>query len=282
LWNQISSGRSYYENSNDSEFVEVYLNNEYNGLYVLREPVDRKQLNLNKKTDVDSGIMIKGYNHGSYNFDNYTIKNILKPFEMKYPQNIEDYSSYWEILNNKMKNYYYNNDNSDKVLKETFNIDNLIDYRIFLNATYAADNYDSKNTIISMKSIKDDSKLIFTPWDLDETFGRVYDEEISEIHVKTVHNEYEDYTGVLFEDGAAEYNSKLKERYLELRKNVLSIDNINSLIDEYYNLLSINAYFKENKRWNKEYDIDEEITFIKEWVSNRLDYLDKLIGDYDV
>ena len=110
LWNDFSDD---YENINMySEFVELFINDEYVGLYVFTEPVNRKKLNLSKNAINDTSVVIK-----STNFKYPTLKtefnNIYDDtylgYEIKYPNNQEYFDDVWEKYLLKMATYYDNN-----------------------------------------------------------------------------------------------------------------------------------------------------------------------------
>src|SRR5690606_27285758 len=104
VWNLINN----IKNNNlklNVMFIELYINNEYQGLYTIKDIVTRKKLNLKQTTKNDSSILVKGINYipidweyGNFNFnsDNYN------SLEMKYPNNLDYFSIYWPIFLNKL------------------------------------------------------------------------------------------------------------------------------------------------------------------------------------
>jgi len=72
LWNQISSYNvNYGQFDYDAEYVELYINNEYNGLYMLKEFIDWKMLDVNKFTDKNTGIVLKGNGYANWDDELY-------------------------------------------------------------------------------------------------------------------------------------------------------------------------------------------------------------------
>ena len=96
LWNDISND---FTNTNIySEFVELFINNKYQGIYVLTEPINRTKLALEKSNSDNSSIIIKsvGWNTVGTNTD---FKDIYSEryidYEIKYPNDEELYSDSW-------------------------------------------------------------------------------------------------------------------------------------------------------------------------------------------
>ena len=69
-------------------------------------------------------------------------------------------------------------------VESLFDLDNAIDYLLFLEAVNAVDN-NLKNTFLSTYNVQKGSKWFFTPWDLDATFGRMPDGSASGLYAFT-------------------------------------------------------------------------------------------------
>lgn len=165
----------------NSKYVELYVNQTYRGLYLLKEVVDEKLLNLN----TDTGVLLKGVSWEPLDLNGYheTTLDVYGPFEMKYPKKAEKRNRSWKNLFDKIKQYYAG-DVSYHTIDKTFYIENLTNYRIFLWILDAMDNYEFKNVYFSTQNDNMDTKVLITPWDLDVTFGMVVDEQQNNIFKK--------------------------------------------------------------------------------------------------
>ena len=280
IWNQVSS--DFTDVKINSEFVELIVNNEYRGLYVLTEPINRKKLGLNKTTEDDTSIIVKSI---SYEFEplayykSKDIKNIqssiFEPFEIKYPNDEELYSYSWnKFLKVALKYYdniYYQTDND---IINTFDINNYVDWVLFNSFTDNEDNKLLKNNYFYMKSSND--KIIYIqPWDMEYSYGIRYDEDL----LNSVSYEYDEYATsfIKFNNESAPLVTKMTiNRYIELRKNILTSDNINSIIDKYSNELNKGASLRDSNKWYS-YNQEEEANRIKNWVNNRFGAFDDYI-----
>ena len=72
LWNQISSYNvNYNQFDYDAEYVELYVNQNYHGLYLLKEFIDWKMLGVSKFTESNSGIVLKGNGYANWDQELY-------------------------------------------------------------------------------------------------------------------------------------------------------------------------------------------------------------------
>lgn len=297
IWNDIAHKPYYSEKEPDAlsgvrgHIVEVYLNNEYRGIYCLTECMDRKQLKLkmfDDKTGEIYGGLWKSEGYGSALMwdcpDSYDNKNeTWDVFEVKYPElndlSESDYSILWNAIN------FVANSSDDEFTKhvaEYFDIPVIIDYYIFLYTLNAFDNI-GKNMYWAVYDKTKDKKLTLAVWDLDATVGakwlgdwRVPDYDMN-INLNLIVRLKE-----LNVDG---FNEKVIARYYELRKNILSTDNLIKRYQDYYNLIKLSgAADREQNKWSKDTDIngeeinfDEEIVYIIDWLKIHMQYLDSKI-----
>lgn len=264
LWNLINDNQ-VINNDLHGEFVEMYLNYEYNGLYVLKEKVDKKATNVST-----SGVLLKSVMYDADNIVANVVNGsnlLFNRFEVKYGSE-EDLSNF---INKYI--YYYQNPSDYNNISDVFYIDNFVNYKIFLSLIYGSDNL-SKNQYWSLSNKT--SKILITPWDMDLTWGLVWsddsllrskfymdgcfdikwmDEYIFNVDIKT--------------------RNVIKNRYWELRKNVITMDTINGYLDSYKELLvNSGAAKRDSERWY-EYDVEFEIEQIREWARRRIEFLDE-------
>lgn len=272
LWGDINKDledKKYVELN--SKYVEVYINGNYNGLYLLKEVIDENLLNLNK----ENGVLIKGINWEQIDFNNYDNINsdLYGPFELKYPNNPKEYSKSWNHILDKLKKYY-NNDINYTEINQTFYVENLANYKIFLWILNAIDNYEFKNLYYSIQDNKKDTKVLITPWDLDMTLGIIFDLGKT---IKTYDKveQINDSYGVKEDETFKNY---IKERWEYLSSTVLSKEDINQKIDKQYEYLTrADVLERENKKYNNTENTENEMKEIKDWYGKRFDAMEQYI-----
>lgn len=280
LWLEMStlsyqSKEPEAKNGINTRFVEVFMNDTYFGLYALSEKVNRKNLKLKKHNGSIKGELYKG-NHWAgaptmYNYDKIydNTSSNWSNFEYKHPkkeinwQNLHSFISF--VVDSNQKNFVGN-------IESKFEIDNAIDYFIFMNITLAIDN-TGKNLHIAKYNTNE--KYFYVPWDLDATFGYNWDGTLLEKHPNILTNGM--YDKWLLDNS---FKEKLANRWFDLRKNTLSLENIESILDTNYQYLEKNnVYAREELAWDysqNEIVIDQ----MKTWLTNRVNYLDVFWGKF--
>ena len=302
IWNEFAS-KPYYalkepkaKSGVAGKVVEVILNNEYRGIYSLTEAMDRKELKLKKYDDINQefhGLLWKVSSWDKAQFqdiaeDYDNTKETWHAFETKYPDfedvNPTDYSPLYNAINFVVNS---NEETFKKEIAEYFDIPVLIDYQIFLEVLKPIDNC-GKNMYWGIYDVARDKKLTLAIWDLDASVGQdwhcstpLHPEYVSpdtELGIKEAFNLYTRLSTLNVDN----YNQKVSDRYHELRKTYFSEENLISKYQGYYNMLvKSGAANREETKWSKDSDIGgyplnfkEEIEYIKNWITKRLNYLD--------
>ena len=296
LWNDFAE-KPYYSHKESGvlsgtkgRVVEVFLNNDYMGIYCLTEVIDRKQLKLKKfDNNTINGQLWKSEGYGCalmwdiVPYDNQ--RETWDVFEVKYPDlndlNTTDYSTLYNAIN-----FVVNSSNevfTDQV-DEYFDMPVLIDYYIFLQTMNAYDNI-GKNIYWATYNKNEDKKLTLAVWDLDATVGQKWTDKYI---AGSSSPEYDMNINMklyvrLKELNVNNFNKKVSERYFQLRKNYLSTDSLINRYISYYDLIKRSGAIKrEEDKWSKDTDIDgeelnfdSELNYIIDWFTRHMSYLDK-------
>ena len=302
IWNDFAT-KPYYASKEPKaksgvtgKVVEVILNNEYRGIYSLTEAMDRKELKLKKYDDENQKFHGQLWKVSSW--DKATFWDIDKDydntqetwhaFETKYPDiedvNPTDYSPLYEAID------FVVNSNDETFKKEVgdyFDIPVLIDYQLFQETLKPVDN-NGKNMYWGIYDVAKSKKLTLAIWDLDASVGQhwqcstpLHPDRVfpnTDLGVKDGFNLYHRLSSLNVDN----YNEKVANRYHELRKTYFSEENLISRYQGYYDMLvKSGAASREECKWSKDSDIGgyplnfkSEIEYIKNWIINRLNYLD--------
>ncbi len=302
IWNDFAT-KPYYASKEPKaksgvtgKVVEVILNNEYRGIYSLTEAMDRKELKLKKYDDENQKFHGQLWKVSSW--DKATFWDIDKDydntqetwhaFETKYPDiedvNPTDYSPLYEAID------FVVNSNDETFKEEVgdyFDISVLIDYQLFQETLKPVDN-NGKNMYWGIYDVAKSKKLTLAIWDLDASVGQhwqcstpLHPDRVfpnTDLGVKDGFNLYHRLSSLNVDN----YNEKVANRYHELRKTYFSEENLISRYQGYYDMLvKSGAASREECKWSKDSDIGgyplnfkSEIEYIKNWIINRLNYLD--------
>ena len=307
-----------------TEFVELTINYEYKGLYIFMEKLkrDKNRIDISKleNADIDEELISGGYiikidksdmEDGSYTdynsfksqFDVFGNENgdIRINFNYEYPKPGEIHAN----QKNYIKNYFYefesslaSNNFKDPIngFRKYIDEDSFIDFFILNELSNNVDGYRLSTYLQKDRN----EKLVIGPiWDFNLSFGNAdycggerYDVWCFKFNERCLG----DYWNVpfwwnrLLED--EKFVDKLKGRWNQLRLNILSDNNILTLIEEQYSFLNnetdiINRNFNKWKIfgiyiWPNSFignNYYEEIDFLKNWIKERTKWLDESINN---
>lgn len=310
LWNDFSSA-PYYKaeeknliNGTRGQYVEVFLDDEYWGLYCMTERIDRKQLKLKKykeETENIRGVLYKssgwsystmmGYMPGwgpdpNYRlpaFDNNSIS--WDGYEVKYPDLEDGEPITWEPLYASVDLAAKSSNSSfERSVNDYFDIPVWADYYLLIELIMATDNH-GKNAYFSLYNQEEDSRMVITPWDLDGTFGRQWggaeinaQQNFVEYTVEVEHGEH-NLLRRLRENNVNGFSDLLKKRYDELRFTWFSENNLINRFQTYMDLFNQSgAANREVERWGG-VNFNSEMIYLRNWIQSRVEFLNKQYGE---
>lgn len=281
LWHQIASTNNV---ANDEgvkmEYVEVFMDHRYIGVYGLLERIDKKALELSIQDKLYKGVENKEVGVDDFYSE---LKADMKPvFEIEYPKEIkvED----WEPL----KDWYYKLKKDNISIEEAdsiLNIENAIDYLLY--NLYICNSDNTLKNIYYFADYQGDGsyRMIKIPWDLNMTWGNVW------VPVHRFHfNQYQpevikkdwgwtEDMYCLYDNNPKEMGEIISLRWEELRKKIITKDNIYQLLDEQLAYLhSSGARKREELFWESrdEYWKDE---YIYEYAEEKIIMMDEYINN---
>lgn len=311
IWNEFSRlpYATDFEGRNGTEgrFVELFINNEYYGIYCLTDKINRKLLDLKKVQEKNGKVTIRGalYKNGTndiadqdnpgYNEDSTAcVIQWHDAWELSYP---DDYGCLqaWKPLQDAILT-----GNSADYVKKYFFLENLADYQILIMALSISDNWSNKNRYLSIRNITkniddpdsteaDRRRFVMTPWDLDTSFGghyegECYDGNYVDWPLTTMSNNPPYPISQVLED--TEYQTILKQRWIEGRVGAFSVENVCKRLEHYRDyFIKTGAWqrmvdYFDTQRYRPQYvnDLTKEIDYIKEWYKDRFQQMDIYFG----
>lgn len=258
----------------DVNFVELFLNGRYNGIYNLSEQVDKKQLQLKSHKGQLRGELYKGSRwddpvkfEGNKPFSNN--KDTWGGWETKYPDDVGEFD--WTNLH-AFTEFVVNASDEDfaEDFGKKFHMGNLADYFIFLNLLRATDN-TGKNTYLAKVDAGD--PYFYVPWDLDGVYGTIWTGKRENVSNDILSNGMFDRVIGL---NAGNFNEKVRRRWHALREGLLSEENLKKdLADAIQVLKDNNVYARERKVYGNYAFGDADAAYMYDWLERRLDYLDR-------
>ncbi len=286
-------------------WVEVFLNNSYQGLYIITDKMDVKHLGLD--VNDTSAVLFKSAPISQLPASLDSVHNSLSEYVMtadrwsswsekgrkelaediyfnqRYPKFSERDKHFviyelTDFLHNTTSEKFSNSKNG---IDSLFDLENIIDYHLLLLITNNGDGVVNNNYLYR-QNLNMPYKIC--PYDFDHSFGRDGDGEPNP-------DNFIDFSrnkllNRLVKTNAFNYNERLKEKYYKLKKeNILTVENIEAMIDS--NARKIKPFaLKDGKKWRidehkyfQNTDFDNEVELMKNWVPRHMIKVEKYLNE---
>lgn len=253
----------------DSRFVEVFQNDEYKGVYLLMERVDRRLFEFRSyhSNDLQHACIYKAIDHAAC-FDSPGHSG----YEQREPE--PALQTYWGPLDD--FNRYVTTAPNDKVLDPRtglparLDLDNAMDFHLLVLLSSNGDGI-TKNFFFGRNACATNEappRFLFAPWDYDGSFGRNWDGHAYPFDVWL--------SNYLFDRllSNRDYRTKCAARWRELRAREFSVNKIISTIDDHVRTLGPAAQ-RNAARWPARPTFESDVAYMKTWVANRVQWLDQ-------
>lgn len=277
VWREIAKNNNVKNDEGTTqEYAELFIDDEYLGVYGLTERIDAKELSLR-----DKDVLYKCRSTRipeEHNYSNEMTDGMDPIFLLKYPKEYsdEDWNPLKEWVNLFCKDEIVSYQEGIQLL----NMENAIDYNLFCLLICGSDNM--RKNIYFIGEYQEDGTFSFkkVPWDLNATWGNPWIEDskcnfskydpgaIEEVDVWCTDID------ILYYYDEVEVSSILLERWQELRKTVLTREHLYEILDEQFGYLHLSGAYQRNyERWphGAEYWQDD---YIYQYIDGRLNFLD--------
>ncbi|MFD1552823.1 hypothetical protein DNU06_08330 [Putridiphycobacter roseus] len=236
-------------------YTNLYVNHEYQGLYLLLQKINAGFLDL-KKSDSLS-MLFK--NPPFFSMESTSIKN---EFNQKFPKvkkkNLNPY------LKNIQQNILtYSKDSLSLLVRNNFDLENIMDWHLLVMFTENKKGYTDHFYLYKEKSGK---PFKIALWDFDKTFDNGKNHKL----ISASNWEKNILLKRLYAEDILDYKSKLKARWKELSgQDIFQVEAIQNLMEPI--LLKLTPQIeKNNSHWHlTDYILQEEIEKIKLSIERR-------------
>lgn len=242
--------------------IEVYLNDEFLGLYTMNIPKDAWMFNMDEENEKHT-VVVGDANNSIVNFK-YNISGFFD-WELEVGHNTDKTLSAFNRLISFVK------DSSDEEFRnninEYFNLDSLLNYYSVMQMAQMYDN-QSKNMILATY----DQKIWYASlYDLDTSWGSHWNGQSLYDYTVPLQSD-----SLLWSKLVRVFPNELAERYFELRNSVLANNNVKNEFSTFYKQIPNSVWEKENARWKNipGYDLNQ----IYEFIDTRMPVVDKYMA----
>ena len=279
MWNRSCAEQNEFgiQNGYEYRYVELFLNGRYHGLYALGYMPDDVQLQAEESS---GDIIYKNFDWFDYRNDigradeMFRIVNAYEGFSgLSIRDDWEPLRMYVSALNSHLP---------EEELWSLTDRESYMDLCLFANVSQGYDCAKTgedkrvKNFFLTARQQSGNWKMMFTPWDLDLTWGKHFHDYVLDV---TENNNYGfgPYGEYPPEEDPKRY-AELCLQYRNLRKNGWSDEALIEIIDECEaGIFGSGAYARDKERW-PESDLLEgqsDLSEFKSYVTKRMAYCDE-------
>lgn len=268
LWNEIQPGTSHGLDMSDCRYVEVIINGNYRGLYLLQRRIDNKYLGKGREQD----IILKG------TIDIDAPEGIRQAIAVKFNPSplaedavLEMFTPFYHIIGQEISTI-----EDDFQLR--FDEESWLDVNIFTSLFALSDNLSHKNMYYILHPEDTGYNLQFLLWDTDMSFGLGWEND-GFVYVPEIQT-----TGLLSLRAEADslFRQKLDlhaafiKRYEKLRKGALSQEHIRETVLACHDEINRSGtLLRDQKRWGLRYEGRDTLTALMDFVEMRFSWLDQ-------
>lgn len=306
---------SIYENMGHwaprTRYVDLYLNGDYVGVYVLTEKVkrDKNRVDIKKLTEEDvspveisGGYILQVDRTSSLAENEYWTtpavpaingfsRHTLEYFDPSFDELTEAQSTYIKEWINEfdyaLAGLYYTDE--DEGYRAYIDVESFVDYMIFHEFNKDVDAYRLSSFFHKVSDFQGGRLHAGPPWDYNLTYGNMdYGDDIRE----TYNWMYPRTVGIYWWQRLIQdpwFKNQVTCRWDELKRDLLTEDHMHYLIDSSMQVMgpSIDYNFEKwtvlgEYVWPNYFigeTYEEEIDFLKNWISERLLWVDQQWGD---
>lgn len=294
LWQELGAKNNPYhlEYGTKMEFVELFINNHYQGLYGLMYPVDEKQVGIKDIEGLEKTEFLYKKKYSAFWNEEDFLAPITDPTMADYRGGFQIKGkrahipaeltfSDWEPLRKLAAcNMLTEDEEFARQIEEIVATDNAVDVWLFINAITGYDNI-GKNYFYAAKENNEGTIGYFIPWDMNISWGDVLTdneyycmeappEMINEIIL------WEPGTRILMTD-AGGAQSKAIKKWQDFRAGALSNEQLTVRIEELtHEVRDSGAYMRDMTRW-PEGRYEDDTAKITNYAKERMAVMDQYI-----
>lgn len=253
LWNSYAAQEPWNFPMSTGEYVELVLNGEYHGLYLLQRRVDEKYLQLHK----DEDILMKGVSTETVDELEDGYETIFTPYSQE---------ATFQILEQTLERQRANQ----------LDTSNIVDVNLFLNYLYAPDNAGYKNMFYLLVPDSSDYQMYYVPWDTDMSLGILWEDGFVYNYDRALESYvvHQDFSNLLITNSWLAQQTA--SRWKELRQSMYSKQAIEGLFEEIYGQLhQCNAVQRDQERWGTWAGGEDTYAKLRQFCIERLEVLDQ-------
>lgn len=243
--------------------IEIYVNNEFLGLYTLNIPKDDWMFNMDDDNKDNLVFASEGWNLANLFKSKGTFADWGIEVGEENDYSLDKLNRLLEFVANSTDEEFKQNINS------YFNLDSLLNYYVMMQFANLVDNV-GKNALL----VTYDGNIWYTSlYDLDTSWGTNWNGLTTLDYNYAINTE----NNLLWSKLLRCYPNEVANRYFEFRKDIFTKEYVMNKFNEFVDSIPDSVYEKESTRWKKIPGYD--LTQIDNYLNARIPVLDNYFGN---
>ena len=247
--------------------VEIYLNDEFLGLYTWNIPKSSWMFNMDEKNKNHIVLAGEDWSDDVFFKKEASLETTNWEIEVgeKEDTTINKLNRIIRFISESTNQEFQNN------FDEYLNLDALLNYYVFSEFAYLFDNMGKNMLLVTY-----DGRVWYPSlYDLDTSFGIDFSGTgLLDDYTKTLMTK--DYANLLFKRLNANYPNQIADRYFALRKKILTKENVLDEFTSFENGIPLSTFALESERWENIPGFD--IAQIDAFLTERIPALDQYMA----
>lgn len=257
VWNELAAATADNDSMSVGRYVELVINGEYCGVYLLQRRIDETYLQLGEQD-----LLLKGKN-------TWSIASPADGYEIEYSP-LSERETYAVIAGW-----------ADQTNCSAADVDNFIDVNLFVQWGSMTDNSSYNNIYYVLQPNGEGYRMYMVPWDTDYSMGVLwyndffsYQQDLS-VEIVSERVEY-DTMKVLYPD----LDKRTAERWFALRESVYAREAVAEKLREYRaRLCDSGALARDRALWGTFYGDEDSFENLNTYFDRRMEFLDAYYAD---
>lgn len=283
VWKMISDYERSPFNCIQMAFAEVLVNHQYQGLYGLSLPIDRKLFNMDDDDSAYTYVANPVPDAAMFYADSHTTQ-MIGGAEMKIEPTAISMKEAWEPFATYMQAVYWGGGKASSTeYFNTMNLDNVLSYELGVQIIGGVDNFVKNAHYLAYRGEDGDVEIYKYLFDLNYTFGDIWvDDPSVRWTATTVRPDWMSATwdmGALLKCDEELIKRTMVEKWYAYQEAGINAETICNLFDTYMEqIVDSGAMQRDTQRW-PQCNNTQDTTWIKQWVTERFAFLDAYYAD---
>ena len=265
-----------------TQYVELFVNSRYAGVYIMMEPVDDGEELQKRSANAPMTDSVYRSAQIAYAGDKPYVENTMRGgsiYELYHAptggHEFDALQTYLEI--ERMPEGEAYDAEFERLALEHIDLESMLRYYLFVQGGGMSDNVFNNMYVLANR---ENGKIVyrFAPWDMDLTWGRYKDGDSGDFYHDLF--SFNVAQRMIDIDAGGVTRSRLLQMWSEMRTSVMNAETISALVDAYtYELDASGAYVRDSLRWKGDAYLADSYEIVS-FAAEHFPVLDGIFAEY--